>query len=133
MCKTVTIRNWGSLLIVGAILSTLTCSCSKQQKYHPGGPYYYKSWANYYQPYRPIGEIQIDEAKELEGKGYAYYIAFFDGNGFISSFEKRYQGKISFKITYSYEEGVIRKEGVIDENGTAKTFFYDRDGNKIIP
>jgi hypothetical protein len=68
MAKKITMRKWVSLLITGAILWTFTCSCSKQPKYRPGGPYYYKSWANYYQPYRPIDEIQIDEGKELEGK-----------------------------------------------------------------
>jgi hypothetical protein len=117
-----------------AALSTLSTSCSESQpKFHPGGPYYYTSWRHYYLPYRPAGEISLSEAEALERRGYAYCVAFFDTEGRIISFEKRYGDTAEFKVTYFYVNGVLRREGVIDTNGLAKFIFYDDKGKRMYP
>ncbi|HEY6011645.1 MAG TPA: hypothetical protein VIX18_09250 [Nitrospirota bacterium] len=115
-------------------LSTLSLGCSESPpQYRPGGPYYYKSWINYYLPYRPAGEISLSEAEALERRGYAYCVAFFDTQGRIISFEKKYGSTVEFKVTYFYVNGVLRREGIIDANGLAKFTFYDEKGKRMHP
>lgn len=113
---------------------SFVCSCnsSGQPKYHSGGPYFYKSWASYVLPYRPTEEISETEAKDLERQGYAFYIAYFNDDGYIKSFEKRYQGKQEFKTTYFYEKGILKKEESI-QDGKSRTILYDNKGKIIKP
>jgi hypothetical protein len=121
-------------LVVLLTAMNMAISCASTPKYHPGGPYYYKSWADYFLPYRPVNEISLSEAKELGGQGYAYYIAFFNDIGMIVSFEKQYRGKMEFKATYYYDKGVLRKEEVIDLSGKIiKSTMYDEKGRRINP
>jgi hypothetical protein len=124
----------GNKVVIYLILlfATITTSCSANPpKYHPGGPYYYKGWAHYYLPYRPVDEIASSEAAELELQGYAYYIGFFNEQGQIKSFEKRYHGKMEFKVTYYYENGVLNKEESIDASEKTKVILYDEKGNRV--
>jgi hypothetical protein len=116
------------------ITVSMAASCSANQpKYHAGGPYYYKSWASYFLPYRPVDEISRPDAEGLERQGFAYYIAFFDEQGLIKSFEKRYQGKMEFKVTYYYENGILKKEESLDANGKVKITLYDKNGERMKP
>ena len=119
-----------------ALLVTIcmAANCSTAPpKYHPGGPYYYKSWASYLLPYRPVDEVTKSEAEELERQGYAYYIAFFNEQGLIKSFEKRYQGKMELKATFFYENGLLIKEESLDANGKMKHILFDKNGEIIKP
>ena len=112
----------------------MAASCSAAPpKYHPGGPYYYKSWASYFLPYRPVDEVTKSEAEELERQGYSYYIAFFNEHGLIKSFEKRYQGKMEFKATFFYENGLLIKEESLVANGKMKHILFDKNGEIIKP
>ena len=120
------------LAVVTTIGVAASCSAS-QPKYHPGGPYYYKSWASYYLPYRPVEEISKQGAEELDRQGYAYYIAFFNEQGLIKSFEKRFKENMEFKVTYDYDNGVLKKEEAIDMNGKVKITSYDKDGKRMNP
>lgn len=129
MIKSIPIYLIGLLSVI-----ILSSSCSANQpKYHPGGPYYYKSWANYHLPYRPVDEVSKSGAEELENQGFSYYIAYFDEEGRIKSFEKRYREKMEFNVTYFYENGVLKKEEGLDANGKVKITLYDKNDNRIKP
>lgn len=119
------------ILILLVTFCVVSCT-SGQPKYHPGGPYFYKSWASYYLPYRPINEITENEAKELEQQGYSFYIAYFNEQGYIKSFEKKYKGNQEFKTDYSYENGILMKEESI-QGGKITTTLYDKNGKIIKP
>jgi hypothetical protein len=77
--------------------------------YHPGGPYYYKTWASYSIPYRPIDEISFANAKKLEKEGYAYYEAYFNNDGMIIKFIKHVKGTIAYQDEYIYENKKLKK------------------------
>lgn len=114
------------------ILSVFLFGCNIQQpKYHSGGPYYYKSFANYYIPFRPVSEISFEEAKQLEKDGYAYFEAYFNDKGYITMFIKHYGTACPFEDKYYYkDDGSILREmsksdgtrisGMIDKNGRFK-------------
>lgn len=119
-----------SVLISGFIFVCQGCSYV-QPKYHPGGPYYYKSWASYKLPYRPIDEISYKEAKQIEASGYAYYEAFFNEDGFIITFKKYYHEKLDFAVSYYYEKGILVKSEGIDFEGKKQILYFDKKG-KII-
>lgn len=89
------------------IVSLLTLSCHQQIKYHPGGPYYYESFANYEIPFHPVDEITIEKAEKLN----SYYIAYFNDEGRIISFEKILYGKRAFTDHYYYRaDGTLSGE-----------------------
>ena len=94
-------------IFITIAFSFLLASCSEsgntEVKYHPGGPYYYKSWATYHYPYRPTYEITLEETKQLVKNGNAYYKGYFNNDGKIQSFEKIYLGKTVWKEEYTYE------------------------------
>ena len=121
------------LNLILLIACCLVSGCnSGQPKYHPGGPYFYKSWASYYLPYRPTNEITETEAKDLEQQGYSFYIAYFNEQGYIKSFEKRHKGNRVFKTDYFYEDGLLLKQESI-QDGKITTILYDKNGKIIKP
>ena len=95
-------------LALAILVVQLICiGCREHARYPTGGPYYYKSWASYGLPHRPIDQISYEEAKRLANRGYAYYIAHFDRGGRITSFEKILDGKSSMKVNYEYGDDVV--------------------------
>jgi len=122
------IKHLSVCLIAFLMIATAGGCSSNQTKYHPGGPYYYISWAHYFSPYRPVNEISKSEADELEHRGYGFYVAFFNEQGRIKSMEKRYQGKIEFKTLCYYDNDVLKKEEVTDANGNVTVTLYDKNG-----
>lgn len=95
-----------------------------QPQYHPGGPYYYKSFASYVLPMRPVGEISEQEAKELEKNGFSYYEAYFNQEGFITRFVKHFGGKILFEEEYIYDENGILKDKITHKSGETANEVY---------
>ncbi len=112
-------------LLITILIVLVIAGCSDQNteeiKYLPGGPYYYKSWATYFKPYRPVDKITLSEAKELEKNGYAYYVAYFDNKGRIKSFDKFHSGKTVWKSEYSYENSKIKETMHSDGNKVVNT------------
>jgi len=107
------------LTLLAGLLSS-AFSCSSVSSYPHGGPYYYKSFASYQLPHRPVNELSKEEALELEKNGYAYYIAHFNNSGQIVSFEKIYKGKMEFKFMYFYANGILVKGEKINAGGTTE-------------
>ena len=103
-----------------AIIATcvLVCGCKSQRAYHPGGPYYYKSWVSYELPHSPVGELTLQETRALEEDGRAYYVAFFNDDGRIKSFEKRIDDKTVWKTVYRYKKGKLEQSETVRANGS---------------
>lgn len=121
-------KNIATAFILFAIVLISSCS-GGPPKHSPGGPYYFKGWAHYFYPFIPTHEITVDEAKQLEQQHYGYYIAFFNEDGRIKSFEAKYEGKTKFKTDYSYSNGLITKEETV-ANGKKSVIYYDNKGNR---
>jgi len=88
--------------------------------YPKGGPHYYESWASYVAPYRPVGRLTKDDVSRIENEGGNYYIAYFDGQRRIVSFEQILAGKSLWKVEYEYlvDKRVLEKtyvEGIYEK------------------
>lgn len=120
--------------IVFGMFATFSQGCREgQPQYHSGGPYYYKSWAHYLFPYRPVGEMSVEEVKKAQEQGFAYYEAHFNDEGYITNFKKLYQGKAEFEVKYYYENGTLKKSESLDSKGQIKTATYDTKGEIVKP
>jgi hypothetical protein len=129
-----TMRRFLVFGIVFCMFATLSQGCNEgHPKYHPGGPYYYKSYAHYLLPYRPVDEISVEEVKKAEEQSFAYYEAHFNNEGYITNFKKHYRGKAEFEVRYYYENGILRKSESLDSKGQIKTDTYDAKGEIIKP
>ncbi len=111
-----------------SLLLVLSTSCNAQEKKHQGGPYYYESFANYEIPFRPIGELTSEQAKSRD----SYYIAYFNDNGAIVSFEKYLHGKSEFSDRYIYKaDGVLERRELTKASGEITTQYFDKNGKMI--
>jgi len=112
-----------NIFLISAFL--LVCSCKQPVfKYHPGGPYYYKSDIANYQPFRPNLEISMSEAEALAKEGYAYYIAFFNSDGQPTKIEKHYKEKIVRQSELYYQNGKLFKVITSNEDGRRTVELY---------
>jgi antitoxin component YwqK of YwqJK toxin-antitoxin module len=104
-------------------------SCNPQERYRPGGPYYYGGFANYKIPFQPIEELTLDETKLRE----SYYVAYFDNSGKIVSFTKYLKGEPEFsdKYTYTSTGSLERREMTKYTAKEVVIQFYDRKGKMI--
>lgn len=119
-------------MILGAlsfsIVSLMVSSCHAQDKYHPGGPYYYESFSGYDIPFRPVGELTPEKAKSRE----TYYIAYFNNDGKIISFEKYLNGKKEFGDQYIYKsDGVLERRELSKASGEVTIQYFDKNGKMI--
>ena len=121
-----------STLLIGVIFICHGCA-NAQPKYHPGGPYYYKSWASYILPLRPTGEISYQEAKQMEVSGYSYYEAYFNDDGYIKEFKKYIHGQIVSTVIYFYENGVLVRSEEINREGKKTILLFGKNGKIIKP
>lgn len=110
------------------IASLMISSCHAQEKYHSGGPFYYESFSGYEIPFRPVGELTPDNAKSRD----SYYIAHFNSEGKIISFEKFLYGKKEFSDLYIYNSsGSIERRELTNAFGEIAINYFDKSG-KII-
>jgi Family of unknown function (DUF6156) len=111
-----------------SIVSLMVQSCHAQGEYHPGGPYYYESFSGYNIPFRPIGEITIEKAKNLD----SYYIAYFNDKGKIISFEKNLYCKREFIDHYYYRaDGTLERREGTKATGEITIQYFDKTGKLI--
>jgi len=90
------------------LLAVIFSSCAQQEKFRPGGPYYFEGWTTYQIPFHPEKEITPDKAKLLR----AYYIAYFNEDKKLTSFTKYLDGKLEFSDKYIYNSkgSLVRRE-----------------------
>lgn len=106
----------------------MVSSSHAQGKYHPGGPYYYESFADYDIPFRPLGEIILEKAKSRD----SYYIAYFNDDGNIISFEKYLYGKKEFHDQYFYKSnGTPERRELTKASGEIVIQYFDKNGKLI--
>lgn len=114
------------LKIMCLLFLALPTSCFSSESLLTGGPHYFKSFAGYTIPYRPISPIKEDDAKSLQ----TYYIAFYNDNGQITEFSKYFKGKLVFKDVYTYDDmGKLHKR-ILTNTATKKETigFFDENG-----
>lgn len=110
------------------LICSLIFSCNAKEKYRPGMPYYFESFANYGIPFRPIKEISKDEI----GKRESYYVAVFNEEGQIISFSKYLNGNLEFIDNYIYDaNGVLDRRELIKSTGEKIIQFFDKGGRII--
>lgn len=106
----------------------VSASCIAQEKYHPGGPYYYGDFATYKIPFRPIEELTPSEAKTRD----VYYLAYFNDGGEILSFTKYLKGKIEFSDKYIYDQsGILERRELTKSTGEVIIQYFDKQGRII--
>lgn len=115
-----------SLQLIGIFVLWLLCSsCSAEARYHPGGPYYYGSFADYKIPFQPIEELTQEKAKLRE----SYYVAYFDGDGRIVSFTKYFKGKKEFHDGYTYSSGgLLERREITKYTGEVTIQYFNNKG-----
>ena len=95
---------------------------------------YFKSWASYELPIRPVDEISKKEAEELS-KQYAYYEARYDSAGKLTSFKKHLNSEIIREIEYFYDPNdiVVKCETTnpSDPNTGMMEQYFDLSGTYI--
>ncbi len=64
------------------------------------------------------------DAAAAEAAGKAYCIAWFNEQGRVSIFEKRFHGKTFFRVEYFYKDGNIIKAQGIDADGKTDVQNY---------
>jgi hypothetical protein len=110
------------------IASLMISSCHAQDKYHSGGPFYYESFSGYDIPFRPVGELTPENAKSRD----SYYIAHFNSDGKIVSFEKILYGKKEFSDLYIYNDGgIIERRELTNASGEVVIKFFDANGKML--
>jgi len=106
----------------------LPTSCIAEEKYLPGGPYYYAEFSGYNMPPHPLKKLIQEEALKRD----VYYIAYFDERERLISFTKYYKGRNLFSSKYFYRpSGILERRESIDEIGETKIYFYDEEGKPI--
>lgn len=113
------------LLVVLLILILLiTYKCTSKARYHPGGPYYYRSFSNYDVPIKLTQEIPYKEAIS-EG---SYFIAYFNNNGDVESYSVFVNGKLRATTKYYYNPDMTlkRADNYDDNNKLGNTINYDK-------
>ena len=112
-----------SLISFGCIIG-----CQPPKK--TGGPYYYKSWATYQVPFKPVGEVAADKIKTM----HAYYEAYFNDKGAIEKFTKYLYGNRDFYVTYTYRPDGSLESGIgVNRDGKKNVQHFDSKGKLIIP
>lgn len=103
-------------------------SCTAEQTYPTGGPYYYGDYKHYLIPFQPIEQLTHEEAIKRK----VYYISYFNDKGQITLFEKYYKGKPEFTDKYYYRKnGTLEKRETIRLNSETKVQLFDENGKLI--
>ena len=125
-----------AILLLTCLLSTGGCSTFTLETSGilTGGPHYYRSFAKFGIPERPMGRLSPDELATLRRAGYAYYEAFYDESGRLSMFRKRWKGEVVITWKYFYRiDEILYKRTIEFDDGEVRTDFFDESGRLIRP
>jgi len=121
------------LLFALASLLFLPFACVTKSKKTPqyDGVHYFKSWATYHIPYRPIGKISKEEAEKLE----SYYIGYYDNN-LLVKFEKYLNNELNWRNVFTYwpNTKILQKREMFHFDPTVEPHRvqnFDQKGNII--
>ena len=106
------------------LLSISTISCSKKREIPDKGVQlkkYFKSWAGYSFPRRPVGPIGYADTEGLK----SFYVAVYDENGSLIRFTKL--------LKYNGRQLVLEPSHKADAGSTAYFRFVIGDDGRIIP
>ena len=102
----------------------------------PGSTRYFKSFASYELPIRPVGEIGKKEAERLAEAGYAYYEAQYDESGTLARLAKHYAGQVVSRSEYFYTvEGTIERTVTtrpLDPTYGRIELYFDSAGRVVV-
>jgi hypothetical protein len=76
-------------------------------------------------PQKPISKAEAEQRK-------AYYVAYYDKNRRVSSFQKYLDGKLAWTVEYTYwEDGKPRTRLTTDADGLRQIQEFDRRGRQL--
>jgi hypothetical protein len=89
---------------------------------------YFRSWGGYVIPYRPVGEITEEEARELR----SYYVGEYN-DGSLLNFEKIVDGEREWIDYYTYDTktSAIKSRKMVKADGSIIEQLFDPKG-KIV-
>ena len=95
---------------------------------------YFRTWASYELPFRPVGEISKEEAKELSEK-YAYYEARYDATGKLVRLLKHFNGTTVNRVEYFYDSDdyivKCKSTNPSDLNSGVTEWHFNKSGTLI--
>lgn len=118
------------IYLIIALATTYAGCVDYKTRYHPGGPYYYKSYAAFAFPYKPKEEISYEEAKDREANGLRFTEVLFDKEGRLINVKHHWKGTVTFNYSYRYEPGVVKEINYYDDKITI-TMYDDKKGNRL--
>ena len=108
-----------------------SCTMKRTTEIERNGIHYFKSWATYEIPFRPIDEISQENALKLK----SYYIGYYTNN-ILLKFEKYLDNQLHWQDLYIYwpNTKILQKREMHHFDPTAVPYRvqnFDKKGNFI--
>jgi hypothetical protein len=124
-------------LIMTCVVALLGCKSTSftEQTRSPGASVrYFRSFASYELPFRPVGEISIAEMKELSIH-HSYEEALYDNTGKLVKLNEHFAGKIVRQVKYFYDSNdqIIKCEMThpSDPNSELIELYFNEAGELV--